>query len=53
MSTRVNWLHDMLSLFQAFDIGWALWSYKEMDFGLVDKHGSIISEAIVRLISQE
>jgi endoglucanase len=53
MSTRVNWIHDMLSLFQAFDIGWALWSYKEMDFGLVDEHGSIISEAIVRLISQE
>jgi len=52
MPTRVNWTRDMLSLFDQHNIGWALWSYKAMDFGLVDKNGEVICPELIDLISQ-
>jgi len=48
----VNWTRDILSLFDQYNIGWALWSYKAMDFGLVDKNGKVISPGLIDLISQ-
>jgi hypothetical protein len=44
LEARINWTRDMVSLFSEFDIGWALWSYKAMDFGLVDLDGKLVSE---------
>ncbi len=31
----ILWYKDMLSLFNKYGIGYAIWSYKEMDFGLM------------------
>lgn len=50
MDTRINWTTDMVSLFSEFDIGWALWSYKAMDFGLVDLEGKLINEKLLNTI---
>lgn len=52
MATRINWTRDMLSLFSEHGIGWAVWSYKAMDFGLVDRRGEVVNEALVQMISQ-
>ena len=31
----IRWYKDVLELFKKYDIGYALWSYKEMDFGIM------------------
>ena len=52
IATRVNWIKDFLSLLQEFEIGWAIWSYKAMDFGLVDLNGKIVNDEIIEIIRQ-
>lgn len=37
-SDTLNWFRDVLSIFRDNDIGCAIWSYKQMDFGIVDAH---------------
>lgn len=34
----LRWFEDVDSVFRELGIGWALWSYKKMDFGLIDGH---------------
>lgn len=34
----VKWFRDVQEVFKRFDIGNAIWSYREMDFGLCGKH---------------
>ncbi len=31
----VKWYRDVISLFKKYDIGYSVWSYKEMDFGIM------------------
>jgi len=52
MSTRLNWLRDLISLLNEFGIGRAYWTYKAMDFGLVDKDGNVVSRELIEVISQ-
>jgi hypothetical protein len=50
MDTRVHWTRDIVSLFTELDFGWALWSYKAMDFGLVDLKGDLVDERLLNAI---
>lgn len=43
------WFRDVLSIFAGNDIGCAIWSYKEMDFGLVDAHYDSIRDDLIKL----
>lgn len=44
--SKLAWLKDIHSIFEKYKIGRALWSYKEMDFGLIDEsYASIYDEA--------
>lgn len=52
IETRINWTRDMVSIFNKFNIGWALWTYKAMDFGLVDLEGNVISKELIDTIKQ-
>lgn len=52
MQTRINWARDLIAIFKAHQIGYAYWSYKEMDFGLVDARGELINAELLRVISQ-
>lgn len=47
MPARVRWTRDWVSLLNEFGIGRAAWSYKMMDFGLVDASGAVVSEELV------
>jgi endoglucanase len=49
--TCINWTRDFIELLREFGIGYGYWSYKEMDFGLVDKNGMIISQELIDIIS--
>lgn len=53
MQTRINWTRDMIDILNEFKIGYAYWSYKQMDFGLVDKNGNIINDELLRVVSQQ
>jgi len=36
VESRFNWLNDLISLFKKHDISYTYWTYKNMDFGIVD-----------------
>jgi aryl-phospho-beta-D-glucosidase BglC (GH1 family) len=45
----LNWFRDVLSVFRDNRIGCAIWSYKEMDFGLIDTHYDSIRDDLIGL----
>lgn len=47
MPARLRWTRDLVGLLAEFGIGRAAWSYKAMDFGLVDAGGNVVSDALV------
>lgn len=48
---RINWVKDLTGLLSGADIGWAYWTYKGMDYGLVDEKGKIIHEGLVEALT--
>jgi aryl-phospho-beta-D-glucosidase BglC (GH1 family) len=46
------WFRDVLSIFGDGHIGCAIWSYKEMDFGLIDAHYDSIRDDLVALYTK-
>ena len=38
----VKWFRDVLNVFDKHDIGHAIWSYKDMDFGLTSAHYELL-----------
>jgi len=49
--SRQNWLRDFVSFLNEHKIGRAIWSYKQMDFGLVDANSKVIDPEYVRIAS--
>lgn len=52
MTTRVNWTKDMVDLLNEYGMGHALWTYKALDFGLVDKDGRVVNEELVKIAAR-
>jgi hypothetical protein len=48
---RLNWYRAFLRIMRKLDIGYSFWSYKKMDFGMVDGDGKVIDDELIRLIS--
>lgn len=46
----IKWHRDMHAIFEKYQIGRALWSYKEMDFGLIDEHYSEYFDELITLL---
>ena len=53
MQTRVNWTRDFISILNEYKVWYAYWTYKQMDFGLVDANGNIIDDELLRAVSQK
>jgi endoglucanase len=51
MQTRINWTRDFVSIFRKNKIGRAVWSYKAMDFGLLDLAGKVVNAELIKIIS--
>jgi hypothetical protein len=47
-----NWHRDFIGLLNEHHIGRACWSYKQMDFGLVDECSRVIDPELVKIVSQ-
>jgi hypothetical protein len=50
MTTRENWTEDVVSILKEHTIGYAYWTYKELDFGLVDYSGKIINQKLIDIL---
>lgn len=51
--SRVRWHRDFVDILKELKIGRAVWSYKKMNFGLVDENGNVIDEELVRIVSEK
>ena len=49
IQNRINWTRDCVELMQEHKIGYALWTYKALDFGLVNIDGQVVSEELVKV----
>ncbi|NLI38681.1 MAG: glycoside hydrolase family 5 protein [Clostridiaceae bacterium] len=45
----LRWFQDVDKVFRDFNIGCAVWTYKKMDFGLIDSHYDDIREDLITL----
>lgn len=48
----LRWFEDIMKVFAEYDIHYCLWSYKLMDFGLIDPHYDPIREDMLRLLTK-
>ena len=48
--SRERWYQDFTELMKELDIGRAVWSYKEMNFGLVDEAGNVVNKKIIETL---
>lgn len=48
----LNWFRDVLSVFGSNDVGYAIWTYKEMDFGIRDSHYDSIRSELLKETSK-
>ena len=46
-------LRDFLGLLREHGIGFGLWTYKAMDFGLVDLHGQVVDPEYLAIVRGE
>lgn len=44
----LKWYQSIHAVFEKYGIGRAAWSYKEMDFGLIDEHMDPVREELIR-----
>ena len=47
----LRWLEDILAVFEENEIGYALWTYKDMDFGINEPHYDSIRADMLRLLT--
>lgn len=47
----LRWFKDVLLVFSENDIGHAMWTYKQMDFGLTEDHYSPIRQELLSLLT--
>lgn len=46
----LNWYQDIYNVFEKLGIGRAVWTYKKMDFGLIDEHYSSRRNEIIKCL---
>lgn len=47
----LRWYQDIFDVFKQFDIHAAVWSYKEMDFGVTDEHYAPIADKLFEILT--
>ena len=48
--STLNWFKDINNAFEYYGIGRAVWSFKKMDFGIVDEHYSDIFNELIKYL---
>jgi endoglucanase len=50
--SRQNWHADLMNILRQHGIGRAVWTYKQMDFGLVDADGRVVDPQLLEILRQ-
>ncbi len=53
LDSRVRWHKDYVELLEAYDIGGAVWSYKEMDFEIYNKNRKPLSNELIDILTRK
>ena len=53
MDSRIRWHEDICSLLIEYGIGRAVWSYKLMDFRMVDGDSKVVNEELIKIVSRK
>ena len=48
--STLNWIKDINNAFEHYGIGRAIWSYKKMDFGIIDDHYKDIYDELIKYL---
>ena len=51
LDSRINYLDDIKEIFEKYFIGRACWSYKGMNYTIIDENGNPISDKIIKALS--
>jgi hypothetical protein len=51
MASNIRWHRAFIELLNEFSIGRAHWTYKQLDFGLVDRNGVVVNEELVKVVA--
>ena len=49
----LRWFEDIMKVYEEYDIHYSLWTYKQMDFGLLDAHYDAIREPMLRMLAHK
>lgn len=49
LTDTLKWFRDVHEVFEENGIGGAVWSYKKMDFGIIDEHYDLIRDKLISL----
>lgn len=52
-ASSLAWHRDFIALLAESGMGGAVWTYKRMDFGLVDKNGQVTNPELVKIVSRQ
>jgi hypothetical protein len=52
VGSALNWYQDFIGILRERNIARACWTYKQMDFGLVDQEGRVINPELVEIVSK-
>ncbi|MGF7143455.1 hypothetical protein HNQ56_001878 [Anaerotaenia torta] len=53
MESNLRWHKDVCDILMEYGIGRAVWTYKRMDFPLVDRNSRIRDEELIRIVSRK
>jgi endoglucanase len=53
VESKVAWLNDLVDILNQYKIGKAYWSYKEMDYGLVDIAGHVRNQDVIKAVTKQ
>ncbi|MFP4016612.1 MAG: glycoside hydrolase family 5 protein [Halanaerobiales bacterium] len=52
IESRVRWHRDFIDILNELKIGRAVWTYKGMNFALVDLDGNVVSQELIDIVSK-
>ncbi len=47
----LRWFEDIMKVFAEYDIHFAVWTYKNMDFGLTEEHYDSVREPLIKMLT--
>jgi endoglucanase len=51
--SKIRWHEYVIGAFKKYGIGRAVWSYKEMNFPMVDYSGKVVDEELIKVVSSK